>query len=368
VNAPLPAAAAWRPSLREQLAVRVARARRWEFWPAWLWYAPVVAYIVGRGLRASHPTAFTAANPAMAAGGVVGESKVEVLAPLAANCPDLVAEFELLPAASSAATRLQAVRAFAERHGWPLVLKPDIGQRGRAVAIVRSLPQARDYLRAAAPGDVLVQRYIGGAEFGVFVYRDPRSGQAEVLSVTSKNFPAVTGDGRRNLGELIRDDARARLIAPLLWQRFAADLARVPAAGEPVTLVEIGAHCRGALFLDARQLISPALRQFAARVFEGLPGYHFGRLDLRCPSPEALRAGRDLRLLEINGVTAEAAHIYHPDTPLLEGYRSMFRQWQLAFEIGEANLRQGAQVTGPLQLLRRFRADLRRGKDWELGR
>ena len=42
----------------------------------------------------------------------------------------------------------------------------------------------------------------------------------------------------------------------------------------------------------------------------------------------------------------------------------MFRQWQLAFAIGAANARRGAVVTGPFALLRRFRADLKRGAAW----
>src|SRR3546814_3741424 len=51
---------------------------------------------------------------------------------------------------------------------------------------------------------------------------------------------------------LIAADARARLIAPLLWQRFATRLHEVPADGEVFPLVEIGAHCRGSLFQVGR--------------------------------------------------------------------------------------------------------------------
>src|SRR3546814_13844372 len=66
-------------------------------------------------------------------------------------------------------------------------------------------------------------------------------------------------DGQRTLAQLIAADARARLIAPLLWQRFATRLHEVPADGEVFPLVEIGAHCRGSLFLDASTLTSAKL-------------------------------------------------------------------------------------------------------------
>jgi hypothetical protein len=185
-----------------------------------------------------------------------------------------------------------------------------------------------------------------------------------VLSITSKNFPAVTGDGTSTLADLIRHDARARLISPFLWKRWERRLGWVPAAGERVQLVDIGAHCRGSLFLDAGELSSDALRAWVARVFRAAPGYHFGRLDVRCPSPEHLSRGEGIRILEVNGVSAEAAHIYHPGTPLLDGYRSMFRQWGIAFDIGESNARAGAAVTDKFELLRRWREDEKRGEGW----
>lgn len=356
--------APYRAPLRLRLAIRWGRLRRWEFWPAWLFYIPVVLYILWLGLRFRSWTAFTAANPAFEAGGVVGESKAVALAALMRNAPDLVAEFEFLAHHQALTQRIATASASAaQMGGYPVVLKPNIGARGRGVAVIRDEAQLRAYLDAAA-GDVLIQRYIGGEEFGVFVWLDPVSRRPRVYSITNKCFPAVSGDGRSTLSQLIAADARARLIAPLLWQRFASRLHEIPATGERFALVEIGAHCRGSLFLDATHLATPALTAAMGRLFDAIPGFHFGRLDLRCPSAAHLSRGDGLQILEVNGVTAEAAHIYHPDTPLLVGYVSILKQWRVAFEIGAANARAGAVVTGPLELLRRFREDLRRGEQW----
>lgn len=358
------AARPYRAPLAERLAIRLARMRRWEFWPAWLFYVPVIAWILWLGLRHRRPTIFTAANPAFEAGGVVGESKAVALVALQDRAPDLVAHFELLSLQEPLERRVARAQDFvASAGGYPIVLKPDVGSRGRGVSVIRDDDALRAYL-VAASGDVLVQHYVGGEEFGLFVYREPGSGAPSLYSITHKCFPSVTGDGKRRLVQLIADDPRARLIAPLLWQRFADRLQEIPARDERVALVEIGAHCRGSLFLNASHLASDPLLAAITRVFEAIPGFHFGRLDLRCPSEAALREGRELRVLEVNGVTAEAAHIYHPDTPLHRGYASMFRQWRLAFEIGAENAAHGAPVTGPFELLRRFRADLERGKRW----
>jgi hypothetical protein len=349
-------------SRRQQWAIRLERLRRWEFWPSWLYYGPIVVWILWLGLRHRNPMAFTAANPALEAGGMVGERKHQALQPLQDNAPDLAARF-ILTRAGHLDDRCAHALAFAAQEGFPVVLKPDVGQRGRGVYIARDAAAVRDYL-TRFDGDVIVQRYIPGEEFGVFVARMPGEREVTMVSIVHKTFPSVRGDGVRSLRALILDDPRARLISGLLFAQWAAELDRIPGAGKPVKLVEIGAHCRGSLFLDARELATPQLAATLQRLLDAVPGYAFGRMDLRVPSAAHLQRGDGLQVLELNGVSAESAHIYHPDTPLVEGYRAMFHQWSLAFDIGAAYARQGVPVTGPLQLLRRFREDLQRGGTW----
>lgn len=347
---------------RTRVGIALDRAKRWEFWPAWLYYGPIVLWILVLGIRYRSPTLFTAANPGLDAGGVVGERKFQALAPLQRNAPDLAATCELLPAGDHP-LRVAAALRFADRNGYPLVLKPDIGQRGRGVFIAREPMAVREYLGRFHDA-VIVQRYIEGEEFGVFIARHPDDAAPRILSIVHKTFPAVIGDGVQTLQELILGDPRARLIAAALRSRWSADLHRVPAAGERIALVEIGAHCRGSLFRDATCLATPALVETLRRITDAVPGYAFGRLDLRVPSASHFQHGEGLRVLELNGVTAESAHIYHPGTPLLDGYRAMFRQWSLAFAIGAAQARRGASVTPPSELLRLFREDLARDERW----
>lgn len=364
---PRPAAAGsarFRTSLRERLRIKLSRLARWEFWPSWAFYPPIVIYIFARSARARPFMAVTAANPCLRASGIVGETKQDALKPLQANAPAYVAEFTMLRADWPVTQRMEALRSFVSAGaGYPVVLKPDIGQRGRGVAVIRSETQAAEYL-ASAQDDVVAQRHVGGAEYGVFVYRDPQTARVEILSIVNKCFPSVTGDGQRVLGELILDDARARLIAPGLFQRLASRIDEVPAAGQVVQLVEIGAHSRGSLFLDGNRLRTEALRQTMSAILDAVPGYHFGRIDLRCPDEAHFVAGQGLKVLEMNGVTAESAHIYHPDTPLLTGWKAMIDQWRIAIEIGEANAAAGAATIGFIELLQLWRADMKRGERW----
>ncbi len=132
----------------------------------------------------------------------------------------------------------------------------------------------------------------------------------------------------------------------------------MPAAGERVKLVEIGNHCQGAIFTDGVALNTPELEAAVDRVSRGYPGFFFGRYDLRAPSLDDFRAGHNFKVIELNGVTSEATSIYDPAASLLAGYRTLFRQWRLAFEIGAANVRRGARPTPAREILRSLTAAL----------
>ena len=119
--------------------------------------------------------------------------------------------------------------------------------------------------------------------------------------------------------------------------------------------MRIGTHSRGALFLDGGRLETPGLAAAVERIATDLPGFFFGRLDLRAPDEDAVRAGRGLGLLEVNGLTAEAAHFYDPAYGALDAYRWLFRQWRLAFEIGAANRRGGAVPPSFAEILELWR-------------
>jgi len=130
-----------------------------------------------------------------------------------------------------------------------------------------------------------------------------------------------------------------------------ARLATVPAAGATVSLGDCGSHCRGAEFLDGRGYRTLALEEAVEAVARRFDGFYFGRFDVRAASPEAFGRG-EFTVIELNGVTSEATHIYDPKVGLLDAYRALFAQWSLAFEIGAANARAGAPVTLVRTLIR----------------
>ncbi len=340
---------------RRLLRASIGRKLRWEYWPRWLFYPPIVLACAWHGIRRGRPLAFTAVNPSMPHGGFVGESKADILDGFRVRRDLLARTLVLAPNAAPDAVRAR-VEAFQGEldAAWPLIVKPDVGQRGDGVSLVRSLDEL-ERACAALNGRVLVQEYVDGVEFGLFYVRHPDAEHGTLLSITRKVLPEVIGDGGATLEQLILRDPRAVLSAEAFLTRHAARLTSVPAAGECVRLGDLGTHSRGAAFLEGIELLTPELAAAVDELSLGYDGFHFGRYDVRAASDDALRAGR-FRVLELNGVTSESAHIYDPRYSVLYGWKTLAAQWRLAYDIGLANAERGARISTAGELVRAFRA------------
>ncbi len=229
---------------RRMLVSRWRRMTRWEFWPPWVFYPPVICYVGFLALKHRSATLFTAANPAIPSGGFIGESKIEILKGLSGDAR--IARASLIEASLDLDERVNRAKQFIEENelGFPIVLKPDEGQRGSGVAVVRSDEELRDYLNRSA-ADTIIQEYVAGYEFGVFYYRRPDEERGRIFSITEKRFPVVTGNGASTLERLILEDERAVCMARFYLKKQSKHLLDVPARGERVQLVELGTHCAG---------------------------------------------------------------------------------------------------------------------------
>jgi hypothetical protein len=125
-----------------------------------------------------------------------------------------------------------------------------------------------------------------------------------------------------------------------LCAMFAGQLEVVPSAGQVVPLVEIGSHNQGATFRNANHLISDTLARVFDRVSQRIPGFFFGRYDVRTPSVGQLLRG-NFKVIELNGTNSEPTHIYDPDNNLIDAYRDLFAHWRLMFRISRRNLMKG---------------------------
>jgi membrane protein DedA with SNARE-associated domain len=329
---------------------------RWEFWPAWVFYLPVGAMCAWLAFRFRGIALPTAANPGQHNGGLVGESKWEILRDLMVAAPDFVADGYLVgPGATS--DRVEMLDSVCCRNGisYPLVLKPDVAQRGAGFRKIHNRREAEKYL-AQIQSNVVLQRYVSGPkEAGIFYYRFPGEAQGHIFSITRKEFPCVVGDGIRSLQQLILSDRRARRIARTYFERFAGHLDAVPPPGLQLRLVEAGNHCQGCIFRDGSDLNSEELRSAFDSFSQAIPGFFIGRFDVRYSGDDALRQGKGFKIIELNGAASEATSIYDERYSLWSAYKTLYEQWKLVYAIGAANIANGHSAARPLELLREWR-------------
>ena len=326
---------------------------RWEFWPAWLFYPPVAAMCSWLAFKYRGLSLPTIANPAFRNGGLVGESKIEILQAIMNAAPELVADGYALPT-GPLAPRLQLAEKICDEHAvsYPFVVKPNIGQRGAGFKLVHSRSDLEQYL-ARVSSDLVLQRYVADEkEIGVFYYRFPGSARGEIFAVTEKVFPEIVGDGVRPFEALIAADERASLMASTYLKRFPLMRRKVLVEGERVRLVEAGNHCQGCIFREGQHLFSEALRHRIDQVSRQLPGFFIGRYDIRYSNTEDLLRGENFKIIELNGAASEATNIYDERTSLLSAYGTLYRQWELVYAIGRCNRDIGYTPASPWEVVK----------------
>jgi membrane protein DedA with SNARE-associated domain len=327
------------PIGRAKVVARGNKLWRWEFWPPYVFYQPVLLWILYLALRYRGFTTITAVNPGIPHSGFVGESKYDILRSIRSQH---VVRTERIHSGDTA-DRIAAFRALLCEGGWefPLVFKPDAGQRGAGVRVVKSVLAGDEYLSSNEYPVIVQPFHPGPYEAGIFYTRHPSQARGRIFSITDKRFPELTGDGRSTIEELIWRHPRFRFQAAAFLARHRSIVDRVLSAGQKLPLAVAGNHCQGTMFKDGFDLITPELERAIDSIARRFDGFYFGRFDVRYRDVDAFRRGEDLTVIELNGVTSEATNIYDPDRSLLAAYRTLFRQWRIAFEIGEANCRRG---------------------------
>jgi len=337
---------------RRLLVSKYRKFTRWEYWPSFVLYGPVFIYVIYLGLKYRCLTLFTAANPAIPDSGFIGESKAEVLELF--NKKD-IAPYSCISYDYEWQKMLEEAESFMSEKAldFPIILKPNIGERGKGVKIAHDREDMIAYFKKSNC-DVIVQKYIRGKEFGIFYYRMPNDSEGEIFSITKKQLISLTGDGQKTIQELILANEQTINLAKLHLKNNEERLFDVPAEGEKVQVVEVGIHARGAIFHDGRELISEKLKTRMDEICREASGYYFGHFDIIAPSEDHLKSGKELSIIEVNGVTSESANIYDANNSFIDAQKVLFRQWRLAFAIGAQNRQRNTPVTPILPFIKRM--------------
>jgi len=313
------------------------RLRHWEYWPFFIVYAPIFFYWAWLSLKARSFFFFSTANPTITHAGFLLESKKQI--------------YDLLPGGSYPKTvycqkgqRIAELSRQLAGQGftYPLMAKPDIGQRGMGVELLKNECALLLYA-ARSKVDFLLQEYIDyPLEIGVFYYRMPGEEKGVVTGIVGKEMLAVTGDGHSTIEDLLLQHERYVLQLPALRRTAKGLLQTTPARGETVELAPYGNHSRGARFLDESHRITPRLETVIDELCRRIPGFYFGRLDIRCRSWEQLEGGEAFSVIELNGAGSEPTHIYDPRHSLFFAWREIKRHLDILYKVSRANALQRA--------------------------
>jgi hypothetical protein len=307
----------------------------WEHWPFGIVQAPFFVYWLWLSLKARSLFFFSASNPSIFSGGMLGESKFDVL--------DLVpTPFRPKAVLIKLPTTVEDVRREMRESGlsYPVIFKPDLGERGWMVRKIHSDEEAQQYL-SEIKVEFIAQEFLDlPLEFGVYYARHPNQEIGRVVSITSKEMLSVIGNGKDTLEKLIKKNARAKLQSERLEKIFFNDWSRVVELNRKVELNAIGNHCLGTKFMNGNNLITHRLHASFDELSKKINGFYFGRFDLRCSTLQDLENG-NVMIMELNGCGAEPSHIYQPGFSLWRAFGVLFTHWKTMYEISIENHRRG---------------------------
>jgi hypothetical protein len=322
------------------LPLWLLRKIRFEFWSMWFFYLPAFPVWFLMMLRSGKLLYFTAANPGIELGGFFGDSKIHIL-------KEIPEQFMTTTLFFKKGTGLHEILAGIQKRKlqFPLIGKPDVGEKGNGVIKITDEAGLAAFVSQCTE-NMLIQEFIDfPVELGILYYKLPDGSKSGITSVVTKVFLSVTGDGTATVEQLLMLNTRGRMQLKRLRNERKALLCTVPAKGERILVEPVGNHCRGTLFLNGNHLINDKLVGVFDTITKDMDTFFFGRFDLKVASINDLYEGRNIRIMELNGTTAEPAHIYDPSTRLWKAYRDIFYNMDIVRRIAQMNMKRGIKCT-----------------------
>ena len=307
-----------------------------EYWPSFILYVPIVFIWLYHSLKLHSFLYFTTVNPSINTGGFIGESKINILRQLSE------AYFPKTLFVKEGAQLASIFKIIEEKHiQFPLVLKPNVGDQGYKVAICNTDVDLKTYFKANN-FDTLIQEYIDyDIEYSLFFYINPITNKGEISSLCEKVNLTVVGNGQDTVAKLMEQKDRAYLQLDRLLKENSELLNYIPSKSEYVVLEPIANHRRGTLFKNVNDNISSKLVEAFNILSEQTPNFKYIRYDLKCKSLNDLENLEHFSILEINGVTAEPAHIYDPDYKVKEVFGDLVSHWLTMSRIAKKQIQNG---------------------------
>ncbi len=324
----------------------------YEFWPSWLFEFPFYLYLGVQCLRQRVSVPFLAkANYALDHGEIGIGSKFHTQQQFDQS---LFLPTELMRSSFSQVDKQSFIINFADRHGYPVILKPDIGMVGKGIIKLEKDGDIASCLSKLS-GDYLVQKFTPFRfECGIFYTRE--QGVAKITGINVKHFPTVVGNGQDSLLTLAKNHYRYTHHWATFLQYF--DTAVVPVDGESVCLSFIGSHTMGCKFTDDAHLLTVALEKKLFDLFESQPGFNYGRLDVKAENEQALQRGEFI-IIEVNGISSLPTHMFDPRHSIWQAYKIFFSHGKRLVSIAREHRKEPMELMSFKNILNKVKLNQR---------
>ncbi|NDL57425.1 acylphosphatase [Phytoactinopolyspora mesophila] len=186
-----------------------------------------------------------------------------------------------------------SARVYAERIGYPVVVKPAMGVRGIGVVAniqdENELDLAFQQLEDSKLGnqDFIVEQHVTGRDYRIVVVGD------EVIAAILREPASVVGDGKNSVAELLIRKNLARRLNPHLWgrpikyddaaryqlERAGLTLESVPEPGQQVLLSNTCSLSQGGDSIDVLDEMHPSIKEACVKAVRAIPGLAFCGVD-----------------------------------------------------------------------------------------
>jgi RimK-like ATP-grasp domain len=317
-------------TLNDRLRRFFIKLTHWEYWPFSVVYGPLYLYWMVLALRSRSFFFFSASNPGIRNSGFLMESKKEI--------------YDIIPQEYYPRTILMQPGQDIDQYQldeaglkFPMIAKPDIGMRGMQVKLLENMQSLKTYVtNSSVP--FLVQNYIAYPnEVGIFYHRFPGQDIGHITGIVGKEFLSVRGDGKSTVEQLLRKTDRGFLQLDVLRLTQPHELNEVLEMNQEKIIVPYGNHARGAKFIDLTHLADEVLQETINKICSSIPGFYYGRLDLKFDNWASLKKGERFAIIEVNGAGSDPTHMYDPKHSLFFAWKEIVRHWHILRQISHAN-------------------------------
>ena len=340
--------------------MKLKRILNYEFWPFWVFYFPAYFYYFFLAIKAKRWVYFSILNKSMNFGGAFLTSKNTYLK----NIPKEWVPRTLFVPKDYDFENVQKSLA-AEKITFPLIVKPDMGERGKNVALLSNSYELEKYLNKIKQ-PIVVQEYISyPIEVGILFYWDTNNKPC-ISSIGVKKFCEIEGNGKDTLKKLVSKNYRIAKRKNLLAKKFKRQWHKIIPNGKTILLEPIGNHNLGTAFYDGSKHYSDEMLQWIANCVKNIPGFDYGRLDLKINHWNAFKKNQEIKILEINGVNSEPIHIYDPACSIWKAYKTIFYHMNIIYKLSQHKTNKTEPTISLIEFLQGAKIALKRRKITQL--